>query len=655
MRNKYCLLFSLLLCLALAGCTEDNNGTARTPSDAGDNPDVADVTDAAEDSSGADGSQDSGPVECTSDNDCTAAANQVGICDTGTNTCTYACNEGFDDCDGDASNGCEVDISSSIDHCGACGNVCNMTSLKLLPVCADDGCDVDPTQCAQGYVNLDGDSSNGCECEITDADDVPNGQDTNCDGVDGIIDNAVFVSTGGDDDGNDGLSPDAPLASIGAGLQAAADKGRDYLLVSGGVFEEAVSLKAGISIYGGYDADNGWTRDTANQETRIEPPSDAFPTGTDHYKTISATSISNATVLDHLTIVGADATTPGASSYALWASDSDALVLQDSQVIAGHGAAGDDGAAGETGIARRQNGACSENDGGTPGISDDTDSPCALGSGSTAPNGLEGHPKFGAGGDGGAGGPHACKDSASACSGLSGSGGQPGVNADPATHGTPATDSLGMIDGGDWNPLAQQAPADGERGSAGGGGGAGGNCEDIGDCGLLICGSNVIYGGGNGGAGGDGGCGGGAAQNGQHGGGAFGIFAVDSDLDLQDVSIAMGSGGDGGRGGDGGEGELGQSGDSGASGANTAGRGGNGGDGGHGGHGGAGAGGCGGPSVGLVLSVSVIDQSSVNINQATGQPGQPGDGGQRDDGETADEGCDGEIQTVHDFSADTGN
>ncbi len=49
--------------------------------------------------------------------------NGAGICNAGECTIT-SCTAPFDDCDDDASNGCETDTSASTSHCGACGNVC---------------------------------------------------------------------------------------------------------------------------------------------------------------------------------------------------------------------------------------------------------------------------------------------------------------------------------------------------------------------------------------------------------------------------------------------------------------------------------------------------------------------------------------------------
>ena len=52
-----------------------------------------------------------------------ALANAAGTC-TGGVCGSPSCASGFADCDGDAANGCEQDLTGSVDNCGACGNVC---------------------------------------------------------------------------------------------------------------------------------------------------------------------------------------------------------------------------------------------------------------------------------------------------------------------------------------------------------------------------------------------------------------------------------------------------------------------------------------------------------------------------------------------------
>jgi hypothetical protein len=52
---------------------------------------------------------------------------------TGTNC--QACSAGLTDCDGDAANGCEVNLSSSAANCGACGNACGAGLICTQGAC----------------------------------------------------------------------------------------------------------------------------------------------------------------------------------------------------------------------------------------------------------------------------------------------------------------------------------------------------------------------------------------------------------------------------------------------------------------------------------------------------------------------------------------
>jgi hypothetical protein len=91
---------------------------------------------------------------------CAARPNSVASCASG--ACAYACAMGFADCDGDASNGCEVDTRTSASHCGACGARCapaNATAACVAGVCTVGAC-------ATGFGDCDGNATNGCETDL---------------------------------------------------------------------------------------------------------------------------------------------------------------------------------------------------------------------------------------------------------------------------------------------------------------------------------------------------------------------------------------------------------------------------------------------------------------------------------------------------------
>jgi hypothetical protein len=188
--TPYLSVVLIALMALLCGCVAENfaelddrplneDAGADGGGSTGDASDVADVADVDE--------SDSGVIECETNEDCAdeANANQTGVCQTSTGTCRFPCNSPYLDCDGDRSNGCEVDENTDADHCGTCGNACEKDSTNYVPICLEGGCDVDPEQCAEDFVDVDS-AVPGCECEITNRQDEPgDGRDTDCDGVDG--------------------------------------------------------------------------------------------------------------------------------------------------------------------------------------------------------------------------------------------------------------------------------------------------------------------------------------------------------------------------------------------------------------------------------------------------------------------------------------
>ncbi len=129
-------------------------------------------------------------------------------------TCKVAsCDMGYGDCNHLDSDGCESPTDSDPNNCGGCGTVCMQTNSTAS--CSGGICHF---TCAPGYVDLDGDPSNGCEyaCTFTSSTDLPDLQvtDANCDGIDGEVNNGIFVSLNGND-ANAGTKG-APVATLAA-------------------------------------------------------------------------------------------------------------------------------------------------------------------------------------------------------------------------------------------------------------------------------------------------------------------------------------------------------------------------------------------------------------------------------------------------------
>ncbi len=89
--------------------------------------------------------------------------NAIPVCTGG--TCEIAaCQPGYADCNYNASDGCEVNIASDAANCGECWNDCYNVPYVYSVECASGGCLI--TSCQSGYANCDGDASNGCEVNI---------------------------------------------------------------------------------------------------------------------------------------------------------------------------------------------------------------------------------------------------------------------------------------------------------------------------------------------------------------------------------------------------------------------------------------------------------------------------------------------------------
>jgi hypothetical protein len=77
--------------------------------------------------------------------------------------CVPLCATGYLDCDGKPENGCETEVATSLTDCGACGATC---ALEHAGEKCDAGvCKV--TTCDSGFDNCDGDAKNGCEADLT--------------------------------------------------------------------------------------------------------------------------------------------------------------------------------------------------------------------------------------------------------------------------------------------------------------------------------------------------------------------------------------------------------------------------------------------------------------------------------------------------------
>ncbi|MFO0595081.1 MAG: MopE-related protein [Myxococcaceae bacterium] len=541
-----------------------------------------------------------------------------------TSTCQLgACNAGWSNCNGQSPDGCETNIDSNVNACGNCSTVCP-NRPNAARYCALNTCGF---SCLPGFIDFDGLSSNGCEflCTPSGVDDPDDAVvDANCDGIDGDESRAIFVSQLGAD-ANPGTKL-APKRTVQAGINAAS-LAKPHVYVSTGVYLETVSLRPGVSVYGGYSQVANWTRNTSLYPVTIQ--NDTTVSG----KVIAVTgnAINVNTTVAYLAIRSGNATGAGASSIGLHCVNCTNLLLHQVNVTAGAGANGTAGASGTAGAPAGDgspggNGSCDSAAGaGGPGGF----SVCARNGGAGGNGGAEGS-NAGQGGfagvvaSGGSAGPQCSANSTLCLSGgcTAGAGG----DGAPGAAGNPGTDGAGGNNAQLVGPYLECAPGadgtDGADGNGGGGGGGGG-----GQGGLC-----VDDGGGNGGGGGGGGgCHGTLARGGSPGGSSFALFLIGSNgLRLETVILTSGAGGNGGQGGPGGGGGSPGSGAGGGTACTSevggGGRGGNGGAGGRGGHGGGGQGGW---SYALYKVNSAPVLTSVTMNNGTAGAGgsSPGNAG----------------------------
>jgi hypothetical protein len=462
--------------------------------------------------------------------------------------------------------------------------------------------------CVAGYVDLNMDlnamgTSNGCECHATDPIDKPTLAmvDGNCDGIVGNIAQAIFVAKTGSD-ANPGTMA-LPKLTIANGIATAlaANPVKD-VYVSKGTYAETVSMGDGVSVYGGYDAANAWSRALTNVTAIVSSAPIA----------VSAANLTKLTELQLASVTSANASGTGASSVGVLVLGTSAgFTINGCTITAGAGASGAVGADGtQPGQQGRGGDATNATQGGQGSSS------CGAPGGAGGPGvsgvtqGNSGAQGTGASG-GGAGGAPGSGGGAGSCSTFASGN---AANAPPVTsvpgQGNPgangaASASFGSVDAtGIYHPPVGGDGLIGAQGGGGGGGGSGGGSQH--GCGFLnlsCCDSTS----GGGGGGGGGGCGGTAGRGGGGGGGSFAIVSVSSTVVVTGNSkLQTANGGGGGQGGSGGAGGLG--GDPGNGGLNTGsgggaagGNGANGAAGGSGGRGGGGSGGTGGPSVCIVF------------------------------------------------------
>ncbi|MBO5754397.1 MAG: hypothetical protein J6S69_12065 [Proteobacteria bacterium] len=631
--------------------------------------------------------------------------------------------DGLDnDCDGKIDEGMrdeKTGLYTNSEHCGYCFNDCS-TYFKpeihhTSGVCvvsggtASCGMGACTTETVSGvdyeWVNTDGDTSNGCECRRragnvkTDAPDVVESYDSgfefideNCDGIDGVMEDAIFVSRDAAP-GGDG-SYQRPFQKIGDAIKIWPAQGKKYILVAEGIYDEDIALRNGVVMHGGYSV-NFMSRDLVLHASKIK--------GVSADATVSATNLKERATVEGFVIEGADRplASGGRSSIAVWIRNTDQVSLLSNQIIGGQGEPGVDGAAGAAGNGSKQDSALNGHDGL---ISLRKDGPCQNDGQSGGAGGVNASCKAAnatAGGstvcpsynwttmqgnhaayadnsqNRGMGGYDSTFDSMSGmdCTHATETGyptnirsdiGQDGLNGSAGANGRAgqgSTAAYGTFRDAVWVASdVAGAGSNGVHGAAGGGGGAGGGVtyyyKGPDDCPLYELGPT-------GGGGGAGGCGGTGGRGGSAGGASFGLLITEARqqsrlAEVKGHVFTRGRGGAGGAGGIGGAGGAGGVGGTGGmAGYWISMKAGTGGNGGSGGRGGGGGGGAGGPSFDIigfnVTTSGLLKQNVFTYSDAVARGGAGGAGGIGGAEEAGTPGVNGASQRQIDIRACNAN
>lgn len=514
----------------------------------------------------------------------------------------------------------DTDLNSSLDHCGACEHEC--ATAHNTSTCNAGSCEI--IECDPGWVDLNGVADDGCECQDQ-GQDSPDltapFEDTNCDGIDGDISNSIFVAKSGEDTSACGTM-EAPCLTIQKGIDRASS-GQD-VLISVGTYSEAITLKNGVSIYGGYDAANAWSRSASN----VVEVTGALDSG--HGWAARGTDLSAETIVNQITLKAPPATADSASSVGLACTSCNGLHIAYATIEAQDGKDGVDGTAGNSGSVGMSGGAGASGSGRNAGNGGSRT--CSFGSpprggnggrggdwhlascgsrrGSNGDAGASWSPASGGGGSGGEYKPCSSWYCTCASSGSAGNGGNGGNGLTGAAGTNGGVGARPTISANRLSANIGANGLNGTHGSAGGGGGGGAG--------------NLAQTGGGGGGGGAGGCAGTGGTGGTGGGGSVGVLQDAPSARVVNTIILTSNGGKGGNGGNGGSGVAGAGGGNGVYNSSD-GKGGNGGTGGAGGRGGHGGGGAGGDSVCILTYGGTVPAG--NLGGTTCSDGSAGSGG----------------------------
>jgi hypothetical protein len=89
--------------------------------------------------------------------------NAQSICDQQAHCAIASCFGNYEDCDRDPETGCEVNLDTNVDHCGACdAKPCEVPGA--IPACARGVCAI--RKCQTGFKDCNRSSPDGCEVNV---------------------------------------------------------------------------------------------------------------------------------------------------------------------------------------------------------------------------------------------------------------------------------------------------------------------------------------------------------------------------------------------------------------------------------------------------------------------------------------------------------
>ncbi|HMA94966.1 MAG TPA: hypothetical protein VKP30_19880, partial [Polyangiaceae bacterium] len=157
----------------------------------------------------------------------------------------------------------------------------------------------------------------------------PNGEDSNCDGIDGTVTRSVFVSPDGLDSAVGTL--DDPVRTIGKAVTLAQTSGgkRPDILICAATYPENVLVSgAAVNLHGGYDCST-WQR-TASKP--LIAPTSGVP--------LRVTAVTEPVSVSRLSFKAPDATGFGESSLGAQITNSNRVRIEQSIIVAGRGGLG---------------------------------------------------------------------------------------------------------------------------------------------------------------------------------------------------------------------------------------------------------------------------------------------------------------------------